>query len=316
MDFNKVTKFYRSIEELVKRAGIKYCLLGGQAAISYRFAEFTKDYDLHIDSNHADQFLIVLHQAAEQVFGSTGQVSYRFGLGSPLDSRWGQGGWTSHFEVRSVPENPRIDLFICLPRVAPDIDPTDGNNSLHILAETKKTQRDKDWDFVKSFGVRMIEQGDTRGFLHIFDAEILIDAVNRNIEIPAQILELRPVLQLLNQDPAILDSALLFERLFWQKWDQKRIRSYIEAGREYFSKVKTVAANLVLEKLSVQHVELTNCAVNYLPESPHSETSVKSVAEQIVNELSAGFGDKLLRYLPNLEKILHQDGIYNPKVKL
>lgn len=315
MDFNKLTQFYVRLEELIKTVGIDYYLLGGQAAISHRLAEFTKDYDLHIGRNNADQFLLILEQAAKQIFGNGARVSYRLGLGSPLCPKWGQGGWTSHFEVHAVAENPRIDLFLTLPRVAPDINPQDKKNSLHILAETKKTQRDKDWDFVKSFGLKMIEEGDARGFLHIFEVEPLLEAVNIK-QPPSQILELRPVLGLLDQNSIFLDSGLLVERLFWQKWDQKRIRSYIEAGRQYFSEVRAITTKLVKEELNCQHLELLNLARDYLPVSPFSEVPVKSLADQIVDELSVGFSDKLLRFLPNLEKVTHLDGIYNPKVEV
>jgi hypothetical protein len=37
----------------------------------------------------------------------------------------------------------------------------------------KRTNRDKDWPFVTALGARMIEMGDERGWLHIYDETLL-----------------------------------------------------------------------------------------------------------------------------------------------
>ena len=43
----------------------------------------------------------------------------------------------------------------------------------HTVAEMKRTNRDKDWPFVTALGARMIEMGDERGWLHIYDETLL-----------------------------------------------------------------------------------------------------------------------------------------------
>lgn len=51
---------------------------------------------------------------------------------------------------------------------------TAGLAARHVVAQMKKTDREKDWPFVFGIGRQMLERGDWRGVLHLQDAESLM----------------------------------------------------------------------------------------------------------------------------------------------
>jgi hypothetical protein len=313
MDYAKLFQFYKQLQERLTQAGLSYRLIGGQAAVLYKFAEFTKDCDLNIGIDGAPIFLKILSEVTAQFSTQTpATVSYRFGLGSPVDARWGMHGWTSHFEITTSDIHPRIDLFMQLPRVDSRFNFQAGVSELNILAETKKTQREKDWDFVKSIGLKMLERGDPLGFLHIFDHTILTDFVAKNQRPSTNLVTLRPALGLIDTNIQLLEPALQIERLFWQKWDAVRLKRYVEGGRNYFSEIRKVTKQLAGEPLSIQHQALIGIAEQYLPPNPFTKPSVSELIQQIVTELFTGFPSSFRAYLPNLDLIVHDDGVYNP----
>lgn len=264
MDYNKLFTLYSDIKNRFEKRNISFITIGGHASILYKFSEFTKDLDIGIEPKADSEVLSLL----ESLLSEGIKVSYRFGLGSPLDARWGNGGWTSHFEIYYNDLRGRLDIFTSLPRVDSSLIFKSGLSDLNILAETKKTQREKDWGTVKSIAVRMLESDDLRGFLHLFDSDILKDLNRDSLVIPKEILNLRPALALIQDSPDLLEAALSMEKMFWQKWDKIRLNTYLEASEPYYKSVKNGLKNLSQAPLIQQHQDMISLAENLLPMNP------------------------------------------------
>jgi hypothetical protein len=88
------------------------------------------------------------------------------------------GGWiqresddVSLFHTAYVPQGPHRDGRPTSPDArAPSFWITEAAGTLtglHIVAEMKRTDRPKDWPFATALGVKFLEDGDSRGWLHI-----------------------------------------------------------------------------------------------------------------------------------------------------
>jgi hypothetical protein len=77
----------------------------------------------------------------------------------------------------------------------------------HMVAEMTRTNREKDWPFVTALGVKLLEVGDPRGWLHLFNYEVLIQTAAK-LSCPAEMIALRPVLGLLAPGNERLEVAL------------------------------------------------------------------------------------------------------------
>jgi len=101
------------------------------------------------------------------VHETTGQQDHR-----TTDSRWHLGGWTSHFEWETQPQTTTLDIFgRAVRQSSPWEHDVEGLYAgRNVVAEMKRTDRDKDWPFITSLGTDMLRADDQRGWLHLFDA--------------------------------------------------------------------------------------------------------------------------------------------------
>ena len=60
----------------------------------------------------------------------------------------------------------------------------------------KRTNRARDWPFVTAIGAKLLKEREVRGWLHIYDHELL-QVFRSESPVPSEVLEQRPVLQLL-----------------------------------------------------------------------------------------------------------------------
>jgi hypothetical protein len=149
------------------------------------------------------------------------------------------------------------------------------------VAEMKRTLRDKDWAFITALGLRMIEAGDERGWLHIYDPETLTDLL-RTQTCPPELAHARPALQLaLEQDPRSA-GALNAERKLWEELDRRRIRLLEHHPRPYVSAVRRELAGKELP-LEEEHAVRIACATRHLPDNPLKVYGV----EKYINEARA-----------------------------
>jgi len=196
-------------------------ITSGLACVHYGVAETTKDCDLLCHPGSFDTLLDLL--AETRVSGSP--CHYRGHISPPLDARWHRGGWTSHFQWGTGPEATTLDVFgHALRESSPWQDDVAGlYASQNVVAEMKRTDRDKDWPFITSLGVALLHARDSRGWLHLFEEDSIREMLE-TYSIPDDLLAVRPVLQLAaRRDPA-LRPALLAEQHFWKELDRLRIR--------------------------------------------------------------------------------------------
>ena len=131
-------------------------------------AQTTQDCDLLLSPAGSELMLDILGASAFAGFSP----SYRGSASAPLHQRWLSGGWTSHFHWG---DEAYLDLFAVPPRVRGLWEVTAGD--FYVCQETvallKLTARAKDWPFATALGLKMLERGDTSGFRHIYDADLL-----------------------------------------------------------------------------------------------------------------------------------------------
>jgi hypothetical protein len=246
------------------------------ACVAFGVAQATKDCDLLCAPDAAGKFLDMLGEASLH-----GQLpSYRGHLSPPLDARWLRGGWTSHFVWDAAGAEAYLDIFGVAPRGS---SPWEAElhgfyAGPHTVAEMKRTNRDKDWPFVTALGAQMLAAQDARGWLHIYD-ENLLRTFGGASPAPAELLKRRPVLQLAVANDSRLRAALHAEVQFWHELDRARLHIYEKAVRPYMLAVKKarVPAGAAL---ATQHEIRVRCAENFLPTKPlHSYGIERMIAE-------------------------------------
>jgi len=250
-------------EELVTAVRAK----GGICAITsvqYGIAQSTKDCDLLCAADSARQLLGVLRASPLRSVS----CSYRGHVTPPLDRRWLQGGWTSHFNWDLEDTGAYLDVFSVAPRASSEW-MTEGAAALtgmHTVAEMKRTDRPKDWPFATALGVKLLEQGDPRGWLHIFDVATLREVFTR-VSLPDELIVQRPCLALLRDDDLRLELAVFGETVFWQTLDRLRVQVYQTAVRRYYAAVRKDPEAGVPD-LDRQHETRVRHAEQLLPTSP------------------------------------------------
>jgi hypothetical protein len=287
--------FYEDLVCQLRNDGILCAITSGLACVHYGLAETTKDCDLLCYPDSFDHLLDLL----EKTVIAMECCSYRGHISPPLDKRWHVGGWTSHFQWNTYPQIT-LDIFGRAVRQtsAWEIDLDGLYAGMNVVAEMKRTDRDKDWPFISSLGARMLRFGDSRGWLHLFDANALGEMQN-DYTIPSEMVAIRPVLQLaLNRDER-LRLALKVERDFWQELDRLRIRVYRRALRPFVLAMGRAATR---EKLSFreQHETRVACAEKTLKENPLASYGIQRLISEARDLTAALVKPEMIQWLPNV----------------
>jgi len=290
-------RFYESIVQEVQDRGGICAITSGMACVKYGVAQSTKDCDVLCGLQDSQTLLGVLK---ETLFGDV-SCSYRGNLTPPLDDRWLRGGWTAHFQWKAEGTQPQLDIFGVAPRASTVWQREILGYYVHrqTVAEMKRTDRAKDWPFATALGVQMLVDGDARGWLHIFDANILLEMTEKR-ECPDPIMSRRPVLSLAFEKDSRLKPAIATEQYFWQELDRIRIQTYEQAVRPYRA---AVMRHHVRDEpdLSVQHSVRIECAEEFLVKNPLQQVGIERMIEIAVDEARA-LGGHLVDYLPDVRE--------------
>jgi hypothetical protein len=288
--------FYEDLVRTLRDRGVLCAITSGLACVHYGVAETTKDCDLLC---HPDSFDDLLQLLSETSLGKE-QCHYRGHISPPLDERWHVGGWTSHFEWRTKPRLTTLDVF---GRAVRQTSPWEHELAglyagMNVVAEMKRTDRDKDWPFITSLGTEMLRARDQRGWLHLFDANSLLELQNES-SIPAELLALRPLLRLAMERDAGLHGAVLAERQFWQELDRLRTRIYRAALRPF---VHAMGRKQTPEggRLPQQHAARLVCAEENLSPKPIKTYGVERLIQEAREATAAFMRPELLQWLPNV----------------
>ena len=192
MEPAELQTFYERLVRRLRDRGVVCAITSGLACVHYGVAESTKDCDLLCQTGSFGQLLDLL--STTQLRGD--DCCYRGNISPPLDERWHRGGWTSHFEWGGGENAVTLDVFGHPWRES--FPWGQGVMGLYAsprtVAEMKRTNRDKDWAFVTALGVRMLEAGEQEGWLHIFDADTLMEWIGQEC-CPPELTARRPALR-------------------------------------------------------------------------------------------------------------------------
>ncbi len=268
--------FYEELVQELRRRGVVCAITSGLACVHYGVAETTKDCDLLCHWRSFDELLNLLAQT--QVEGVP--CRYRGNISPPLDARWHRGGWTSHFDWKVEPQAVTLDVFgHALRESSPwERELVGLFAGPQTVAEMKRTNRGKDWATLTALGVRMIEAGDARGWMHVFDADTLL-ALLQEHPCPPEYAARRPALQLgLAQDPHT-PGALNAERLFWEELDRRRIRLLERHLHSYVPAVRQQRAGREFS-LREDHELRIECATQHLPPNPIKDYGLQRYCDE------------------------------------
>ncbi len=305
MTYAELETFYLDLVSRAREAGVTCAITSGMACVHYGVAQTTKDCDLLCEPEDAGVFLDLI--AATRLKDAS--PAYRGNLSPPMDQRWLVGGWTSHFIWPTDPKSgdgAYLDVFGVPPRASsPWQNEIDGFYSgRHTVAEMKRTDREKDWPFATALGERMIEGGDERGWLHIFESKRLVKLAAK-VPIAESFLSQRPALTLLNEDadPDSLELAIRAEKEFWHQLDSVRISAMRANVRKYVLAVRK--ANRA-QKFSFdgQHKLRLEIAGELLPFDPIEGFSPQDAAAQAREKALKFLPETAEKWLPEIDAYL------------
>jgi len=160
---NELHRFYEGLVCQLRDRGVVCAITSGLACVHYGISETTQDCDLLCHPKSFDLLLEVL--AEMQIEGKP--CHYRGNISPPLDARWHSGGWTSHFEWDTKAQSTTLDVFGKAVRQSSpwELDLAGLYVGRNVVAEMKRTDRDKDWPFITSLGTDLLRSDDQRGWL-------------------------------------------------------------------------------------------------------------------------------------------------------
>jgi len=298
LSYAELEQFYEGLVSRARSRGITCAITSGLACVAFGVAQTTKDCDLLCAPDAAGEFFKLLGEAS-----LGGQMpSYRGHLTPPLDSRWLRGGWTSHFVWDTPGLEAYLDIFGVAPRGSSpwEAEVQGFYAGLHTVAEMKRTNREKDWPFATALGVKLLEAGDPRGWLHLFNYDVLVQTA-RKLRCPAAMIALRPALALLVEADERLELALKGEIEFWNRLDELRVKVYERAVRPYMLAVKRDPRSSA-PPLAVQHECRLEHAGQVLAVSPLRQYGIERLIGEAQARAARFLHPGALRWLPDAGK--------------
>jgi len=297
LSYAELERFYEGLVTRAREQGVTCAITSGMACVAYGISQTTRDCDLLCAPESCDRLFTVIRETRLQ--GAL--ASYRGHITPPLDARWMRGGWTSHFVWRMPEQEAYLDIFGSPPRA------TEAWQSEiqgfyvgpHIVAEMKRTNRGKDWPFVTALGGAMLKARDPRGWLHIFDDELLLGFCSE-AAIPSIALSRRPVLRLAEAHDPRLRAALHAEMQFWHELDRARIRIYERAVRPYVVAVRKVGVRG--QSLDDEHHTRVICAEQHLAKTPLRDYGLEKIIDEARSGLLELVNPAATEWLPNVRE--------------
>ncbi len=303
MSYAESERFYEGLVRTLRDRGVVCAITSGMACVHFGIVPTTADCDLLCRPGSAE----VVMQTLRDVTLGDGRAHYRGALSAPLDGPWLRGGWTSHFWWKESTEEACLDVFGIPPRSTADwaMELQGLYASPHTVAEMKRTRRDRDWPVATSLGARMLQDGDPRGWLHLFDAELL-ESLAKRVPCPGELVARRPLLELAVTNDPRLKQAVRVEQEFWHELDRQRMLVYQRAVRPYASAIRQ--DSLPDEaSLDAEHNQRLAYAKRLLPTNPLRDHGVDRLIRDTRSELEKLFAPGLLEWLPDARE--HFKGI-------
>lgn len=227
----------------MREHGIRHALTSGMACVEYGIQQNTKDTDWIIHPGDLEKLIDLLCECERGLTGSQWRVSYRSLFGAPFLESYHRGGWTTHIAVFDEADSPEhhLDFFGKPPRVRfDDVFPgtTHGLASRGVVAQMKKTDRDKDWPMVEALSWQM--EDDWNALLHLRSPERIAEMWQRcPAAMRANLFAHRPLLKAWEAGDIVLTKGLAIERLIWEQVNKQRYRRYQQEWKEFLRRWKT-----------------------------------------------------------------------------
>jgi hypothetical protein len=257
---------YLRLTDQFNRGRLRAILASGQAVVLYRLAIMSKDGDWILREDA---------EAIEHVLATLGALGARYRFGAPLDARWLAHGWSSHFELRRQGLRLRCDFVTRPPRIsAADLEqqwqaPVHKEApivSLAVLAELKKTNREKDYAVIGDLA-RLMEDP-SQQMLYSRSARDLIRLAGEHPQALAETTPRRPLLAHVASGRDAVERALDEERRTLIRTNEERLTRYLQASREWASIWPGLAKRLVDLGLEEAHEIMVSRAEEVLPYRP------------------------------------------------
>ncbi len=261
-----IKNVYIELTEKFNDGRLRAVICSGQAAVLHKIAVMSKDGDWIV---REDQECLSHIISKLEAYGAT----YRFG--APLDIRWLKGGWSSHFEFMHGNIRVRTDFFTRPPRVSPEMleqlwNESEGKHppftSKHLLAEMKKTNREKDYAVIGELARRMEDPRDI--FLYSRSARDIIELAGAFPKILVEIKARRELLLKLPCSIDELEKELDAERRKFMHANEERLLKYGNSSREWAEKWPKVQSLVCGRSLTEAHGIILENAAGSLPFTP------------------------------------------------
>jgi hypothetical protein len=301
----------------LRQAGIPFAITSGMACVHYGLQQNTKDSDWIIPADALERLREMLKRLEGEL--PPWRVSYRQIFGAPLEAEFMQHGWTSHLSIHdgAASVEHKVDIFSKPPRVkAEEIQAdADGWATRHVVAQMKRTDRDKDWPIIHGLGRQLWEHGESSALLHLTAPDLLLSAWQASPpEIREKLSKRRPLLRSLADKPAPerldLERLLSLERIVWERVNEQRHGRYTRAWKSFYREWRREEdwQWLTEEQFWLQHRRVLDAVRRYrLPHDPLSDinrTDLVTAALREVETIAAASQNEIAKVLPPVEELL------------
>jgi hypothetical protein len=288
--------FFTNLVATAQSRGITCAITSGMACVHYGVAATTKDCDVLCTPGMSDEFRNLIAETTLRGL----LPHYRGNISPPLDERWMRGGWTAHFTWKTRPDEACLGVFGNAPRSSSAWERQLAGIYArpNVVAEMKRTNREKDWAFATSLGGQMLDAGDPNGWLHLHDADVLRLCARQGGP-PAHLMTLRPLLKLAPFDDMIAVKRLVMaERVFWSELDHVRVHIYQKHLRPYISAVRRASAGNRSMAVGEAHALRLGCALNQLPFHPLRDYGLERMVEAAKTNTGLFVREDVISWLP------------------
>jgi hypothetical protein len=245
---------------------LRAILASGQAVVLYRLAIMSKDGDWILREDE---------EALAHALATLARHGARYRFGAPLDARWLAHGWSSHFEFQEEGLRIRCDFVTRPPRVtSADLAalweapvrkevPVVG---LPLLAELKKTNREKDFAVIGELARRM--EDPRLEALYSRSARDLLRLAEQYPDAVRQAATERPLLLRLHLGREEVERLLDEERRRLMRSNEDRLDRYARAAAAWAAEWPRLSRALAERPLAEAHQAMVERAAALLPESP------------------------------------------------
>jgi hypothetical protein len=316
-DVSAPLDFLKIFAGQLRQAGIPFAITSGMACVHYGLQQTTKDSDWIIPAEDLERLRALFTRLEGDL--PPWRISYRQICGAPLEAEFMALGWTSHLSVwdSAGSVEHKVDIFSKPPRVQSDelVADAEGWASEHVVAQMKKTDRDKDWPIVTKLGEQLWAARRAEGLLHIADFDALLAAWRAaSPKMREDVIKRRPLLRALVSKPEPerlrIQRMFVVERMVWERVNLQRHSRYTRAWRQFYrSWRKEFGWDWpTSERFAQQHERLmAGIRAHALPANPMEGLSTEALVQAAVQEvciLAGASHEEVAQVLPPVYVLL------------